>query len=556
MKKVVLLLSLVCAVFSVFGCAFAANCDPDIAPSDMNITAFKEAFAWGDDYDDVLAYLSELPGFELTEYKFSIDLNTTSLNTAPEMYSFEFADGKLIAVSGSLYTMCMGGWAPARLESIADTLKLIFELDGLEAYTENSRMNAAADRVRVSFIVADDYTIYGLFNNEQTGNYLSCVDFIFTDKHYFETGVNSADAGISKPDKKDEDRENDAADPVSPNPDETLNEPVSAREARKVGNCKYGTYLNLGDKAEIVNVGGVRMYQIPNKNPIDGTTAFPGKEFTVTDGPQCVDGVVWWEINFLGYLGWAAEMNSAGTYYMENKSPVEADVSSDEPAAGSSENVRDADPNDAASDEEYIEVCETTADTASLTTTYTCIYRNSKGEEVINPDEGYSRRVTKSKITYSGENSVPGPIEVGYFDPDGNPVTISDGYAYYTQEYSADGLMVTITCLDADKNPVMSTYGYARIVGTFTADKSESTHRFYDLDGQPVVDSETGAAAMHYFYDSDSRWYRIDYLDWDGELKVIAGQDYCTVLFEFDPAAKSLYESDYLDVNGNSVQVK
>ncbi len=579
MKKVLLLISLVCVVFSVFGCAFASLCDPDVAPADMNISAFKEAFYWGIDYDTVLDYLSQLPGFELMKYPSAISIHTTNTGTLapPEMYTFEFSNGKLTTISGSLYTLCMGGWMPDRLQSIADTLKLIFDLEGLDAYTENSRMNTAANEVRVSSIVADDYTIYGLFNNEQTGSWLSSVDFIFTDKHYFETGVNSADAGISKPEKKEEDGEHGSA-AASGNPNETLNEsaaasaPVSSREARQVGNCKYGTYLNLGDKAEIVNVGGVRMYQRPDTNPIDGVTAFQGKEFTVTDGPQCVNGVVWWEINFLGYSGWAAEMNAGGTYYMENRTPVETDVSSDEADVSSDEadlssdeaGVSSDDPVDSSSEndedaapaEEYEEVCEITIASDSQSYTESCIYRNSEGEEVTDPDEGYSRRITKGELTYPGGNLLLVPTETGYFDPDGNPVTLSGGYAYYTRELSADGQTVTTTYLDADKNPVMNTSGFSRSEETFTEDKSESMRRFYDLAGQAVADSVTGAAAMRYFYDSAQRCYRIDYLDENGELKVINGQDYCTVLFEFEPSENRSYESDYLDVNGNSVQVK
>ena len=100
---------------------------------------------------------------------------------------------------------------------------------------------------------------------------------------------------------------------------ETYDTPVVSGDPTQVGDCKYGTYLTAGDKAEIINVQAVRMFEKPGDSPIQGLNAFPGKEFTIIDGPMCMNGLVWWKINFLGYIGWASETDTDGLYYMEKR---------------------------------------------------------------------------------------------------------------------------------------------------------------------------------------------------------------------------------------------
>ncbi len=296
------------------------NPEPNITPDEFSNTLFGYAFDWGTSYDTVLDFLSQLSGFELKKGSSYISIATKSSNSAPEYYKFEFSDEKLITVSGSLYTMCWGSAVPSSLAGITNALKTVYGLQNLEAYTKNGKMNAQANRTEASFIAADDYTIYGLFNNIRSGNSLSSVDFVFTDKHKSETGVSSADAGIGRPGKEYTEKSSTAVAEQSGIAKGTA-EPSAAPSIKTtlVGNCLYGTHLAAGDKAEIVNISALRMYSAPGKNPVEGLNAFPGKEFTITDGPHCVNGSIWWKINFLGYTGWAAEMSADGIYYMQKK---------------------------------------------------------------------------------------------------------------------------------------------------------------------------------------------------------------------------------------------
>ena len=206
----------------------------------------------------------------------------------------------------------MGNSAIPELVKIANALKDTYGLNQFGSYTKSDIMNAKTGEAHTSFIVADDYTIYGMFNMVKTGNLLSYVEFILTDKNLSETGISSADAGITR-----ENASVSAAEPVE-NEAETA-APAASGDAAQVGNCKYGTRLAIGDKGEIVNVQALRMYEKPGGSQIEGLNAFPGKEFTILDGPMCMNGFVWWKINFLGYIGWATEMNSDGLYYMEKR---------------------------------------------------------------------------------------------------------------------------------------------------------------------------------------------------------------------------------------------
>ena len=293
------------------------NLEPNIAPAEFSNLVFGYAFDWGTSYETVLDFLSQLSGYELDKRNSYIGLRTADNHSAPEYYQFLFSDGKLTTITGSIYTLYMGSSAEPSLESIANTLKAVYGLQNLETYTRNDKMNAKASETNTSLIVADDYTIYGLFNMLRTDNKLSYVDFTLADRHQSETGISSADAGIASPWKEALGKSSETYENAS-EVQETASMTASG-ETIRVGNCRYGTRLSLGDKAEIINVEGLRMYEKPNDAPIEGLYAFPEREFSIIDGPICVDESIWWKIDFLGYIGWAREMNFDGLYYMEKR---------------------------------------------------------------------------------------------------------------------------------------------------------------------------------------------------------------------------------------------
>jgi hypothetical protein len=56
----------------------------------------------------------------------------------------------------------------------------------------------------------------------------------------------------------------------------------------------------------------------PSRNPgIARITLIPvGGVFTVLNGPACVDGYAWWQVNYQNYVGWTAE-GEGGVYWLE-----------------------------------------------------------------------------------------------------------------------------------------------------------------------------------------------------------------------------------------------
>ena len=273
----------------------------NIQPAEFNSTTFGNAFDWGASYDTVLDFVSQLSGFNQKTDSTFINIHTSDSSAEnPEDYRFDFTDGKLTTVTARIYTMWMHESAVPRLENIASALKSAYGLNKFGPYTESDSMKAKAGEARASFIVADGYTIYGLFNMVKDGSYLSYVEFVLTDRNQSETGISSLDAGITR----EIAYENAAA-----------NEPSGVA----VGGCSYGSRLALGDTAEIVNVNALRMYEKAGSRPIDGLNAFPGKTFTIIDGPVCLNGLVWWKINFLGYTGWVSETDANGMYYIEKR---------------------------------------------------------------------------------------------------------------------------------------------------------------------------------------------------------------------------------------------
>ena len=84
-------------------------------------------------------------------------------------------------------------------------------------------------------------------------------------------------------------------------------------------NGRITTCLKIGDSVEVVNTTALQMFQRANWAPIDNLQAFPGKKAMVTDGPQYVNGSIWWEIDFLGHRGWVMEKTGSGKFYLEKK---------------------------------------------------------------------------------------------------------------------------------------------------------------------------------------------------------------------------------------------
>lgn len=301
-------------VFSAYAQDTGVDFTPNIRPAEFSIETAGDAFDWGTDYQTVHDFISQIPSFEITNELEGM-LEIMRRNPSPETYTFSFKSNKLYKITAKIYSMWMGG---GDLPTIVGKLKKAYGLNDTSVYTESNKLNKSAENANASFIAADDYTVYAFLSIVESGNRLSHVDAEFYDRNMLENNIISADAGIVRPGKdQNQDQSSDTGAVESTEGDKPAAFDFS--DSQQVGNCRYGTHFSLGEKGEIVNTTALRMYNKANGMTKEGIQAFPGKEFTTTDGPVCVDGAIWWEINFLGYLGWVTEVNGQGTYYMEKK---------------------------------------------------------------------------------------------------------------------------------------------------------------------------------------------------------------------------------------------
>ena len=146
------------------------------------------------------------------------------------------------------------------------------------------------------------------------------------------------------------------------------------------------------------------------------------------------------------------------------------------------------------------------------------------------------------------------PTETGYYDPNGNLVMTPNGFAVQLRSYSDNGLVTTTSFLDKDRKPVTTTSEYAYSIETYNSDRTETITQYYDMNDQQVPNGSTGAFSIHKYYQKGLT--RTDYLDENGELMIVKGQEYCTSIYRYNHDSRGVLISssnEYLDLNGNPV---
>ena len=81
-----------------------------------------------------------------------------------------------------------------------------------------------------------------------------------------------------------------------------------------IDSCPMKSFLKKGDKAEVAITSGLLIRESPFGTPT-GNQAFSGKEIDIISDPVCVNGVVWYKVNFIGHEGWCME-GKDGEYYL------------------------------------------------------------------------------------------------------------------------------------------------------------------------------------------------------------------------------------------------
>jgi len=99
--------------------------------------------------------------------------------------------------------------------------------------------------------------------------------------------------------------------------------------------CATGTALAPGLWARIANNQPNNLRDAPTVNGERLGSIPAGDIFTVLDGPQCVDGYRWWQVDYVGEVGWTAEGSTqSGVFWVEplDGQDVESAPAPDDPA--------------------------------------------------------------------------------------------------------------------------------------------------------------------------------------------------------------------------------
>ena len=152
---------------------------------------------------------------------------------------------------------------------------------------------------------------------------------------------------------------------------------------------------------------------------------------------------------------------------------------------------------------ELEEKTEKDSTTDGSITTYTFV--NAAEETTFAIDRGYAIR----KAVRNAEGKT---IEERYFDADGNPVELYDGY--YGIKYEYCDHEVIIRYLDSQGNE-MSLTTYSIIVRTLDDDGRAVDDYYYDMDMQSI--KYAGYYGMHRDYDNNGWNNKVTYLDENGQ---------------------------------------
>lgn len=184
---------------------------------------------------------------------------------------------------------------------------------------------------------------------------------------------------------------------------------------------------------------------------------------------------------------------------------------------------------------ELEEKTEKDSTTDGSITTYTFV--NAAEETTFAIDRGYAIR----KAVRNAEGKT---IEERYFDADGNPVELYDGY--YGIKYEYCDHEVIIRYLDSQGNE-MSLTTYSIIVRTLDDDGRAVDDYYYDMDMQPI--QYAGYYGMHRDYDNNGWNNRVTYFDENGQ-PVLCSSGYAIKEYKRDVDGTITGEF-YFDAQGN-----
>ena len=122
--------------------------------------------------------------------------------------------------------------------------------------------------------------------------------------------------------------------------------------------------------------------------------------------------------------------------------------------------------------------------------------------------------------------------EVRFFGENGQPVMCAAGYSVYKSEYDEKGNLAKLSFFNTEEKPVINTEGKAVIEAQSDQKGNIIRERYLDIDGQPVNAADGFASFTAEYYDNGDV-KRKNFFDADGK-PVLNGQGYASVAVEYD----------------------
>ena len=150
-----------------------------------------------------------------------------------------------------------------------------------------------------------------------------------------------------------------------------------------------------------------------------------------------------------------------------------------------------------------------------------------------------------SQIRYERKDTT---ITSRWLDPEGQPVTLLEGYAAVRDEYDEAGQLIKREYLDAKGQPVSIPQGYAvvkygHLMGHIA---SES---YYDADGQPQINAY-GVHGLQYTYNDNGKLTEVLNMDIDGN-PCMSIEGYCRKINIYDEDNETILSTQYEALDGS-----
>ena len=155
-------------------------------------------------------------------------------------------------------------------------------------------------------------------------------------------------------------------------------------------------------------------------------------------------------------------------------------------------------------------------------------------------------RKTPSYVTVSTYNGRKQPVFQKYYQPDGTPYQMSDGYSQISYRYDFAGDLAELHYFDAEGKPVLISKGYASEKRYYRAGENTRSE-YFGTDGSRTL-TKSGYSAVDLIYDSERRVVRQKYYDTnDAETLIHSG--YAEIAWTYNDKNRRITEQ-YFGIDG------